>query len=175
MQGGLSYYVDSFHVARTLPRATQEILGKYPMHYQYNNDNHLLRCAHTVLPPDGHYNALRAAINYSPPFQADPIALPNPQIENQYYAALSEFDKALNDPKNRFERLMKEGDLVLFDNRRVLHARTAFWDYTEEERAERGLEVVKGEPTRWLKGCYLDADVVWDKLMTLGVHQQLNQ
>ena len=63
---------------------------------------------------------------------------------------------------------MEEGDLVLFDNRRVLHARRAFRDLTEEERAERGVKVVEGEPSRWLKGCYLDGEVVWDKLTTLS-------
>jgi alpha-ketoglutarate-dependent taurine dioxygenase len=45
---------------------------------------------------------------------------------------------------------MKEGDLVFFDNRRVLHARREY-----------------GEGERWLKGCYLDGEVVWDRLATL--------
>lgn len=68
--------------------------------------------------------------------------------------------------------MLKEGDLVLFDNRRVLHARRQFRDWTDDERKERGIEMVEGEPTRWLKGCYLDGDVVWDKLVVLD--RQIN-
>lgn len=62
---------------------------------------------------------------------------------------------------------MEEGDLVLFDNRRVLHSRSAFRDLTPDEAKERGVEIVEGESTRWLKGCYFDEEVVWDKLVTL--------
>jgi alpha-ketoglutarate-dependent taurine dioxygenase len=51
-----------------------------------------------------------------------------------------------------FEYRMEEGDCVIFDNRRVLHARRAF-------------EADKGE--RWLKGAYLDRDVYASKLSVL--------
>jgi gamma-butyrobetaine dioxygenase len=44
---------------------------------------------------------------------------------------------------------------VFFDNRRVLHARTAFED-TESDTNE-------GETNRWLKGCYLEADAILDR------------
>jgi alpha-ketoglutarate-dependent taurine dioxygenase len=57
----------------------------------------------------------------------------------------------------RFEYTLKEGDAVLFDNRRVLHARTAFAD---RERADTGQE---REANRWLKGCYFEADAVLDR------------
>jgi hypothetical protein len=57
---------------------------------------------------------------------------------------------------------MQEGDMVLFDNRRVLHARRAFQDKPEEE------EVPRGEATRWLKGCYMDGDVVWNKMRVMN-------
>jgi gamma-butyrobetaine dioxygenase len=63
---------------------------------------------------------------------------------------------------------MEEGDLVLFDNRRVLHARRAFRDWTDAEKEERGITIPEGEPSRWLKGCYLDGEVVWDKLVVLN-------
>lgn len=43
-----------------------------------------------------------------------------------------------------YEHRLAEGELVIFDNRRVAHARTAF---------EAGI----GE--RWLKGAYVDGDV----------------
>jgi alpha-ketoglutarate-dependent taurine dioxygenase len=87
--------------------------------------------------------------------------------ESEYYAALAAFETILGDPAAKYEFLMQEGDLVLFDNRRVLHARREFRDLNEEERAAKGVEIKDGEPTRWLKGLYLDGEVVWDKLVTL--------
>ena len=61
----------------------------------------------------------------------------------------------LEDPAVRYEYLLKEGDAVLFDNRRVLHARTAFTEREAESNDE--------ETNRWLKGCYLEADAVLDR------------
>jgi hypothetical protein len=47
---------------------------------------------------------------------------------------------------------MNEGDCVIFDNRRVLHARRAF-------------DASKGE--RWLKGAYVDGDVFFSRVRVL--------
>jgi len=55
-----------------------------------------------------------------------------------------------------YQYTLKEGDAVIFDNRRVLHARTAFSDKEGEEGKE-------GEPNRWLKGCYFEADALLDR------------
>ena len=90
-------------------------------------------------------------MNYSPPFQA-PLALDTPA---EFYTALGTFAGMLEDPGARFEYLLKEGDAVLFDNRRVLHARTAF--------TEREADSNEEETNRWLKGCYLEADAVLDR------------
>ena len=90
-------------------------------------------------------------INYSPPFQA-PLALDTPPA---LYDALGKFARMLEDPAVRFEYLLREGDAMLFDNRRVLHARTAF--------TEREAENSDEETNRWLKGCYLEADAVLDR------------
>ena len=51
--------------------------------------------------------------------------------------------------------MMKPGECVLFDNRRVLHARKAF------EVADAGKE-------RWLRGAYLDKDPFVSKLRVLA-------
>lgn len=55
----------------------------------------------------------------------------------------------------RFDYTLKEGDAVVFDNRRVLHARTAFHDGNDVED--------QPEVNRWLKGCYVEADSVLDR------------
>jgi len=56
---------------------------------------------------------------------------------------------------------MKEGDAVLFDNRRVLHGRTAFCEKETSANEEDGV------PNRWLKGCYLEADALVDRVRVL--------
>ena len=50
---------------------------------------------------------------------------------------------------------------MLFDNRRVLHARTAFHEKESSEKEEDGV------PNRWLKGCYLEADALVDRVRVL--------
>lgn len=50
---------------------------------------------------------------------------------------------------------MKPGECVIFDNRRVLHARKAF------EVGDQGKE-------RWLRGAYIDKDPFLSKLKVLN-------
>ena len=47
--------------------------------------------------------------------------------------------------------------MVVFDNRRVLHGRTAF---EGRELAGMGDRETSGELSRWLKGCYFEGDVM---------------
>lgn len=54
------------------------------------------------------------------------------------YRALRAFSEALYDPVRLYERLLEPGDLVIFDNQRVLHARRAF----APEAGERHIQQV---------------------------------
>lgn len=87
--------------------------------------------------------------NWSPPFQGPfriDIGLKDhgAKLQNWHRAAKA-FDQALNHPENMFQYRLEEGDCVIFNNRRVLHGRTAFTSGT-------------GGAVRWLKGAYLDHD-----------------
>lgn len=121
------------------------------MYFHYINDGHHLHHAHPTIELA---RDRVAHINYSPPFQA-PLPLATPAA---FYGALERFVALLEDPAARYEYTLREGDAVLFDNRRVLHARTAF---RERPEAESGDAV--GNTNRWLKGCYLEADAVLDR------------
>jgi gamma-butyrobetaine dioxygenase len=100
-------------------------------------------------------------INYSPPFQA-PLPLSTPPA---FYPALQRFTEILNDADNTYQYTLQEGDAVIFDNRRVLHARTAF---SSDIEARQGPGVVEGEADRWLKGCYLEVDALLDRRRVLS-------
>lgn len=137
------------------------MLSEAGVDFEYDNDSHYLRYTHQVIQGDPY--KLHSAINWSPPFQGI-VSAQRGISDAELYQAIDDFATELNDPALCHEFLMKEGDLVMFDNRRVLHARRAFRDRTEGE----GSDVSEGEPSRWLKGLYLDGEAVWDKLATLN-------
>jgi gamma-butyrobetaine dioxygenase len=175
--GGDSYFVDSFGAALQFANAHPKearLLWQTKLVYKYSNDGHNLENSHPVFPSRLDVHDLRSVISWSPPFQGLRIF---PAVSNDLAAsrqsaaedidlfnAIELWENFVEDAERRYQFVMKEGDLVLFDNRRVLHARKSFRDMTEVERVEKGVELIPGEPTRWLKGCYLDGDVVWDKL-----------
>ncbi|KAK5129266.1 hypothetical protein LTR08_003645 [Meristemomyces frigidus] len=112
------------------------------------------------------------AVSWSPPFQApfsilsanDPSGVIRLATERptdvlsyhlrQWHAAASKFHQLIRRPQMTYERMMKPGECVLFDNRRVLHARKAF------EVGDVGKE-------RWLRGAYLDKDPYESKMRML--------
>ena len=170
VEGGSSYFVDAFGVMSDILRDNPDY--RVPkIDFEYDNDGHYLHRTHPLFTgiQAGSLQRLSCAVNWSPPFQGLPGSV---KRHSGWYRSLDLFQRTLDEPHREWEFTMEEGDLVLFDNRRVLHARRAFRDLTEAERAERGVEVVEGESSRWLKGCYLDGEVVWDKLAVL--HRQLN-
>lgn len=141
-------------------------LATTPVPFHYINDGHHLHYehptielaslpAHTATGTPG--TDARAPeikhINYSPPFQAPLLLESTPPT---FYSALGRYATLLDDPANIMDYTLCEGDAVLFDNRRVLHARTSFTD----DRPNADLD---GETNRWLKGCYLEADAILDR------------
>lgn len=192
MNGGASYFVDSFAAAHAFSQkhpSLYAVLQRNPLEYEYDNDGHYLAYRHPIVPRRRVDSTLvHTAVNWSPPFQAAPTPVAaavgadtHPGVndvagrvaaEGKLYEALAAFQAEIDEPKYRFEFTMREGEVVLFDNQRVLHARTAFRDKTAEEAKADGTEIVEGEPTRWLKGCYLDGSTVWDKLATLQDYYQ---
>jgi alpha-ketoglutarate-dependent taurine dioxygenase len=176
VEGGSSYFVDSFGAVRHMLRDNPDY--KVPkIDFEYDNDGHYLEYTHPLFSgeKEGNFHWLNSAVNWSPPFQGLPrtVTRRGYSSANEWYSSLDLFQKVLEQPHREWEFTMEEGDLVLFDNRRVLHARRAFRDLTDAERGERGVEIVEGESSRWLKGCYLDGEVVWDKLAVL--HQKLHR
>lgn len=72
----------------------------------------------------------------------------------KWHSAAQKFNALIEDPEVIYERLMKPGECVIFDNRRVLHARKAF------EVGDAGKE-------RWLRGAYIDKDPYVSKTRVL--------
>jgi alpha-ketoglutarate-dependent taurine dioxygenase len=164
----MSIFVDSLRAAtalRTNHPTDFETLATTPVAFHYINDGHHLHYEHPTIELSGPVKTsiLNAAerpinhINYSPPFQA-PLLLSS--TLPAFYPALARFASLLEAPDSTYTYTLEEGDAVLFDNRRVLHARTSFQD-------RLGDEVEKEDTNRWLKGCYLEADALLDRARVL--------
>jgi len=157
VEGGSSIFVDSFRAATLLRLQSQhsfQTLTTFPVSFHYLNDNrHYYYSRPTIVvdSTDPHGLAIDH-VNYAPPFQA-----PFDQSTNgkdranwrRFATAFREFAQITEREDMRFEETLKEGECVVFANRRVLHARRAF-------------KTDKGE--RWLKGAYVDWDDFQSKL-----------
>jgi gamma-butyrobetaine dioxygenase len=73
------------------------------------------------------------------------------EIDSSYYS-IQRLDEIANSAKFQIRYDLKPGDLVAFDNRRIMHGRESF-------NSEEG--------TRQLHGTYLDADEVYSRMRVL--------
>ena len=165
-EGGTSLFSDSYLAASSLfhsDRYLFDCLAKNDVNFHYDNDSQQYHQSRRVfqLVGDAHPNpntksfgSLLEAVNWSPPFQG-----PFHNVKGDHFLAshVHRWHKAARAFRDLVEaksavhqRQMPPGECVIFDNRRVLHARTAFSG---------------GE--RWLRGCYLDSDPFVSKTRVL--------
>lgn len=90
-------------------------------------------------------------------FLRGPLALPAERVAPAY-RALRRIFALSRDPRFRIAYGYRPGDLVLFDNRRMLHGRAAF-------------DPAAG--SRWLQGIYLERDELHSRLRILRRRQRL--
>ncbi|TEB08840.1 Clavaminate synthase-like protein [Coprinellus micaceus] len=135
-----------------------DALTNIPVAFQYLNDEHHLYKQHPTIQLESTWAAAPPADSSTPPSISHINYSPHSK-------ALYRSEGILQDPQrsqNTYTYTLKEGDCVLFDNRRVLHARTAFEEKPEGEEARTN---------RWLKGCYLEADAVADRMRSRPMHR----
>lgn len=140
--GGLSTLVDGFAVAQALRAREPEafrILSSTPVRFKYIDvDTELTASAPPIeLDVTGEIKA----IHFSPRLDFVPL-YGQAQLE-AYYRARRELDHRLRASHFEIRFLLKSGDLVMFDNCRLLHGRTGF---------------DPAEGLRHLQGCYIDID-----------------
>jgi gamma-butyrobetaine dioxygenase len=140
--GGLSTLVDGFAAAEALrgqdPEAFQ-LLARTPVRFRYRDTDTELVASASPIELDG--NGRLQAVNFSP--RLDFVPLQPPQQLAAYFRARKAFDALLRSPRFEIRFLLGPGDLMMMDNRRLLHGRTAF-----DPR----------EGLRHLQGCYIDID-----------------
>ncbi|KAE8446371.1 hypothetical protein EG329_011976 [Mollisiaceae sp. DMI_Dod_QoI] len=165
--GGTSLFSDALKAAANLSDSNFNMLADQNIAFEYRNDGQHYYYERPVFEIGRHryfstngfgikqYRSKVLNVNWSPPFQA---ALPFQRSIQGYplpklLHALRKFAAQLQHPKAVYEYRLNEGECVIFNNRRILHGRTAF-DTTQGER--------------WLKGAYVDADVLHSRLRVLS-------
>ena len=150
-EGGDSLFADGFAIADHLRAVEPELfhrLSQTPVPFLYQSkDAELysekpliqLSCSGRVRAV--HYNSRSIA----------PLRLPAPDVR-PYYVAYRRFGALLRDPRFQLKLRLHDGNLVVFDNQRVLHGRTGF---------------SSARQPRHLRGCYLTRDSVFSEAALL--------
>lgn len=176
MAGGQSLFSDTFNAIERMELALVESLANFDVTYHYKNDGQRFQQTRRTVEYASGSKASRRylmansqpriphvkAVNWSPPFQAPfirGIGSPIP-IEKRYSSylwayleAAKVFNGLIEDGDAVFETKMTPGTCVIFDNRRIVHARKAF----DGEEGER-----------WLRGAYIDEDAFQSRLSVLN-------
>lgn len=145
-EGGESLLLDGFKIAEELEQTNEqyfELLATEPILYRFRDAHTLLENRTTVigLNADGFLHHIRFNNRSIQPFVMGPKRMAN------YYKAYQAFEQQIRNERYIYQFKLKPGELVLFDNERILHGRTSY--------------TLKGE--RHLQGCYADRDSLYSK------------
>jgi alpha-ketoglutarate-dependent taurine dioxygenase len=143
--GGENLFADGFALAehlRTIDGEAFECLARTPVPFHYRSQNAELFAERPLIQLSCrgeicavHYNSRSIA-----PLRLAPLEAA------AFYAAYRRFAALLREPRFQFKLHLAEGAIVVFDNQRILHGRTAF---------------SSARHARHLRGCYLTRDSVY--------------
>ena len=148
--GGESQLCDGFAVAERLRQEDENafrLLSTHPVRFRYLDDgNSDLQCYRPLIETNsrGHVTGVRYNSRSASAFDMEASLLPD------YYRAYRKLSELLNAPESRIEFRLGPGQLMIFDNQRVLHGRS---------------EYKIGH--RHLQGCYADKDALHSTIRVL--------
>jgi len=140
--GGFSTLVDSLAVAEQVRAEDSrgfELLSRIPVRYEYRDATTQLVAVKPMIELDGSGNM--TGVHYSP--RLDDIPLMSEEDTRAYHGARKRLGLLFEDPRYELHFRLNPGEMMMFDNNRVLHGRTAF---------------NPAEGHRQLQGCYIDRD-----------------
>ncbi|RJF94758.1 DUF971 domain-containing protein [Oleomonas cavernae] len=151
--GGESIFVDGFAIADALARehpADFALLTTVPVAFWNKDDRTDYRFSAPVIaldPVTAKVAELRCAN-----FLRGPLDAPA-EVVAPFYRAYRRYQAMTRDPRFRVVHRLEAGEMWVFDNRRVLHARTEF-------------DPASG--ARHLQGCYVDRDELLSRIRVLA-------
>ena len=151
VQGGLSTLVDGFTVTEKLKKdfpKYYKILSEVKVRFQFVDQSVVLEDWAEMIRIDenGEFKQVRFSprLDFVPLLDLDKLEL--------YYNARKKISELYNSDKYRIQFKLSPGDLLMMDNYRLLHGRTAY---------------DSNEGDRFLQGCYIDYDSTDGKLKHL--------
>ncbi|KAM6942664.1 gamma-butyrobetaine dioxygenase [Xenentodon cancila] len=162
VKGGESEVVDGFHMAEKLQREDPEAfrtLSSLLVDFTDTGTDYcdfMLQSKKSIIDVDSEGRVVR--INYNNATRDSVLDLPVHQVQ-PFYRALKAYVDIMNRPENVVTYTMEPGDIVTFDNWRLLHGRRSY--------------VSRPDRLRHLEGAYLDWDEVMSRLRILrkAVHE----
>ena len=150
-EGGESLFADGFalaqHLRATAPEAFAELTAT-PVPFLYRSSNAELYAERPLIQLSA--SGAITAVHYNNRSIA-PLGIPAGQTR-RFYAAYRRFATLIRAPRFQLRTSLGAGQLVVFDNQRVLHGRTAF---------------SSARLPRHLRGCYLSRDSVYSETALL--------
>ncbi|MDN3521619.1 TauD/TfdA family dioxygenase [Halomonas ramblicola] len=153
-EGGESQFADGYRVAETLRSEDPEafrVLAETPIDFRFQDETHDIAVRAPILSCDAQGRVVEVRFNN---WIRDTLRLPEEAID-AWYRAYHRFWELLHEPRHQLELSLRPGDMIAFDNRRVLHGRGAF-----DPNSGR----------RHLQGTYLDRDPIESRLRVLARH-----
>jgi gamma-butyrobetaine dioxygenase len=152
-EGGESQFVDGFaHAAALRAESPERFLAltttKVPFAYR-DPSGDLYAALAPVIELDAEREVAAVRLNHR---ALGPLPLADGRA-GAWYDAYLDFHRRVSAQATQFERKLAPGEIVLFDNRRLLHARAPY-------RGAGG--------RRWLQGCYADRDGLLARLRGLS-------
>lgn len=145
--GGESLFADGFALAEHLRQEDPEVfeaLAHTPVPFAYRSKNAALIAERPLIQLSCHGEVV--AVHYNNR-SIQPLPFGSEAAE-RYYRAYRQFALLLREPRFMLRFMMRAGDLVVFDNQRILHGRTGF---------------ASARYPRHLQGCYLTRDSVFSR------------
>ena len=138
-KGGDSIMVDGLKIAETIKAKNNDLynaLTKIEVPGNYTGDGVILEAKRPIIKLDAKNQITQISFNN---YDRAPFRL-NPELTKIFYEAISLFDNLANSKQYQWRYILKPGDLLIFNNWRVLHGRGSF----------RG--------KRKMKGCYINKE-----------------
>ncbi|KAJ0001866.1 hypothetical protein NQD34_001662 [Periophthalmus magnuspinnatus] len=163
-RGGENLLVDGFHIAEKLRAEDPEAfhsLSSLAIDFTDTGSDYCsfkLQAKHRVIHVNSEGTVTR--INLNNATRDSVLDLRVEQVQ-PFYRALKALEDMMNREDNMVTLRMEPGDILTFDNWRLLHARTAFESFPDQPR--------------YLEGCYLDWDEVMSRLRILQHDLQGNE
>ncbi len=151
-RGGLSTLVDSLSVAQALEEEDPEglqLLAATPVRFRFVDAGEELIERRPIVQRDA--LGRMTGVHYSP--RLDDMPLLDAAATRRFQRARRRLSELFADPRFELRFPLAAGELMMFDNSRVLHGRTAF---------------DPNEGRRHLQGCYIDLDGPRSLYRTLG-------